>query len=69
MKSNNTTIVIVIIAVVILAILLFGGGNWMGYNMIHGSRSMGIGYLNWTQILIGVVIGLLIGYIVFKRRR
>jgi hypothetical protein len=38
--------------------------------MMHeGSRSMNMGNLNWAQILIGIIIGILLGYLFARRRK
>jgi TRAP-type C4-dicarboxylate transport system permease small subunit len=67
-KSANTTVLYFIISVVIiLAFILLGGGTWIKV-MMHGSSSMSIGYWSWTQIMISLVIGFLLGLLVARRK-
>jgi flagellar biosynthesis protein FliR len=38
--------------------------------MMHGGgQSMNMGNWNWVQILIGMIIGFLLGYLVARRRK
>ncbi|RPH29203.1 MAG: hypothetical protein EHM93_17545 [Bacteroidales bacterium] len=65
--SNNTLMYIIVIAVIIIAFLLLGGSQWMN-GMMHRGRPMIIANWNWTQILISVGIGFLLGWFVARRR-
>lgn len=66
--SKNTTIYIIALAAILIAFLLLGGGTWMN-GMIHGNRSIGIAQFCWTQILISLGIGILVGFLFAKRKR
>lgn len=66
--TSNNTIYIIVIALIIIVILLLGGGSWMN-GMMHGGRYSGYNSWNWTQILISIGIGFLIGWFVARRRR
>jgi hypothetical protein len=64
---NATTLYIIAIVIIIVAFLLLGGGSWMS-GMIHRSRSISMVNLNWAQILIGLGVGFLLGYVVSRRK-
>ncbi len=70
MKTGRSTIAIVLILIVVVfaAYLLFGSAPWVN-GMMHQGRSIGIGNWNWLQILVCICIGILIGWVVAKRRR
>jgi hypothetical protein len=65
--SNTTALYLIALVVIIAAFLLLGGGPWVR-GMMHGSRSMGIAYWNWTQILISLALGIIIGLLVSRRK-
>ena len=61
MKSaSNRTFYIIAIAIIVIGFILFGGGYWIK-GMMHKSMSLGIANWNWTQILISIGLGMLIG--------
>jgi H+/Cl- antiporter ClcA len=68
--SVNTTAVYLIMAlVVVVAFFLLGGAAWLK-GLSHGnSMSMGMAGWNWTQILIGLAIGFVLGLLVSKWKR
>jgi uncharacterized protein YneF (UPF0154 family) len=66
--ANNTTFYIIVIAIIIIAFLLLGGGHWIN-GMMYENRSIRMANWNWTQILISMGIGILIGWFVAKRRK
>lgn len=65
--TNRTTYFLVALAVIIAAFLLLGGGPWVR-GMMHGGSSMHLANLNWTQILIGLGLGFVIGLLVGRRK-
>jgi hypothetical protein len=67
LTTNTAILYFVISVVIIVAFLLLGGGTWMK-GMMHGSSSISIVNWNWTQILISLVLGFLLGLVVAKRR-
>jgi hypothetical protein len=66
-RSSNTTLYIIAAAIIIVAFFLLGGGPWISGSM-HGSRSHGMGNLQWIQILISLAIGFVLGLLAAKRR-
>lgn len=66
-RETTTIYVVVAIAVIVIAFLLLGGGPAIG-RMGHGNSSMQISNLHWGQILIGLGLGFLLGWIAAKRR-
>jgi hypothetical protein len=67
-KASNSTLVYIIIALVILIIFLFfGGDEWLQGSQLN--RSIGYSHWNWTQILISLGLGIVIGWFIHKRRR
>jgi H+/Cl- antiporter ClcA len=64
---NTTALYFIALVVIVVAFLLLGGGPWMT-GMIHGNRSIGMSNWNWTQILISLALGFLLGWI-FNRRK
>jgi hypothetical protein len=54
--------------IIILAFLLLGGGHWVR-GMMHENRYIGVDYWNWTQILISLAIGFILGLLVARRKR
>jgi hypothetical protein len=66
LRASNTAIYLIAILVIIIAFVLLGGGPWLR-GMIHGNYSYGFYSLNWTQILISLGIGFLIGWLVARR--
>jgi len=65
--TNRTAIFLIALVVIIVAFLLLGGGPWIK-GMMHEGHSMNMVHLNWTQILISVGIGFLLGLVVGKRK-
>jgi uncharacterized membrane protein len=66
-KNKKTRYIILAIAVILVAILLFNGGHWMhGMGNHRGFSNMA--YINWTQVLISLIIGVVIGLFVAKRK-
>ena len=66
-SRNRTAYYIIAILVVVIAFILLGGGDWLK-GMTHGSRSSGVGNLQWVQIIISLAIGFVIGLLVGKKR-
>jgi H+/Cl- antiporter ClcA len=67
-RSRNTnTILIIIILVVVVAFFLLDGGTWIK-GTGHGNMSASMANLQWTQILISMSIGFLLGLLVSKRK-
>jgi len=65
--SNTTLTYLVALLVIVVAFLLLGGGPWVK-GMMHGGGSMGMGNLNWIQIVISLGIGFVLGLLYSKRR-
>ena len=65
--TNRTVFFVIALIVVILAFLLLGGGPWMK-GMMNGGSSVNVVNWNWTQILISLGIGFLLGLVVGKRK-
>lgn len=67
-KASSTTLVYIIIAMLILIlVLIFGGADW--FRGTHINRSFGYSNWDWTQILISLAIGIVIGWFLHKKRR
>lgn len=66
-SKNQTLVYVIAIAVIVIAFLLLGGGDWMN-GMMHHGRSSNMNHWNWTQILISMAIGFVIGLFVAKRK-
>ena len=64
---NTRVIYIVALVVIIVAFLLLGGASW-ARGMMHEHHPMSMYGWNWTQILISLGIGFLIGVLVARRR-
>jgi len=67
-RSNSTALYVIAIVVIVVAFLLLGGGS-CARGMMNGNGSIGLANLNWTQILISLGLGFLLGLLVSKRRR
>lgn len=61
---NTSVIYIIALVVIIVAFLLLGGASW-ARGMMHEHSMYG---WNWTQILISLGIGFLLGVLVGRRR-
>ncbi len=66
-RSSNTMLYLIAVVVIVIAFLLLGGGPWIS-GSFHGSRSHGMGSLQWIQILISLAIGFVLGLLAAKRR-
>jgi hypothetical protein len=64
---SSTALYIIAAVIIIVAFLLLGGGAWVS-GMAHSGGSMGTIHLNWVQILIGLAIGFILGYLASRRR-
>ena len=65
--TNRTAYFLIALLVIIVAFLLLGGGPWIK-GMMHEGRSMNVANWNWTQILISVGIGFVLGLVVGRRK-
>jgi hypothetical protein len=65
--ANRTTFLVIALLVIVVAFLLLGGGPWIK-GMMHGSSSINMANWNWTQILIGLGLGFLLGLVVGRRK-
>ncbi|HAF27881.1 MAG TPA: hypothetical protein DCG75_02435 [Bacteroidales bacterium] len=63
-SKNQTLVYVIAIAVIVVAFLLLGGGHWMN-GMSYRSN---MNHWNWTQIIISMAIGFVIGLFVAKRK-
>jgi hypothetical protein len=66
-RETRTVYYVVGIAVIVIAFLLLGGGPWLR-GMGHGNSSMNMSNLHWGQILIGMGLGFLLGWIASRRK-
>ncbi|SDC83465.1 hypothetical protein [Williamwhitmania taraxaci] len=64
-SSNKTLVYILAIVVIVLLVMYFGGSGWL--NGAHGRMSMNMAHWNWTQILISLGVGVVLGWFVSKR--
>ena len=65
--TNRTVYVVIVLMAVIIAFLLLGGGPWVK-GMMHEGGSVNMANWNWTQIIIGIVVGFLLGLLVGRRK-
>jgi len=65
--SNKTAFYLIATLVIIVSFLLLGGGPWIK-GLMHGNNSMSMAHLNWTQILISLGLGFLLGLVVSRRK-
>jgi hypothetical protein len=65
--TNRTAIYLIAVLIIVVAFFLLGGGTWMT-GMMHGNRSLGMANWNWSQILISLTIGFLVGLLVSRRK-
>jgi len=65
--STTTLYYVIAFAVIVIAFLLLGGTTWVK-GISHGGGSMGMASLHWGQILIGMGLGFLIGWIASRRK-
>lgn len=64
---TNKALYFIAFLVIIVAFLLLGGGPW-ARGVMHGNRYMSMSYWNWTQILISLGLGFVIGLLVARRK-
>lgn len=64
LAKKQRLVYIIAIAVIVIAFLLLGGGHWMNrtINQAH------MNHLNWTHIIVSLIIGFVIGLFVAKRK-
>jgi len=65
--TNRTVYFFIALLVIIIAFLLLGGGPWIK-EMTHGSSSVNMANWNWTQILISLGIGFVLGLLAGRRK-
>lgn len=63
--KKQTIVYVIAIAIIVIIIILFAGG--MNGMMNHGNSSF-MNHWNWTQILVSMAIGFVIGLLVSKRK-
>jgi hypothetical protein len=71
MKESRNSSLVIAFVVVVLLFLLFGGGAMTGGMMndgAHGSGWMGERSWMWTPTLITLGLGVVIGWIIFKKK-
>ncbi len=66
-SKKQTRVYLIAIAVIVIAFLLLGGGDWLNGTTYH-ARSSYMSHWNWTQIIISMAIGFVIGLFVAKRK-
>jgi TRAP-type C4-dicarboxylate transport system permease small subunit len=67
-KKNKKAIYVIAVIAIVVAFFLLGGGTWIK-GLSHGNVSIGLENWNWTQIIISLVIGFILGLLFSKRRR
>jgi hypothetical protein len=74
MKSTNNTPLVIAFAIVVVLFLLFGGGAMTGgmNGGMHGGMN-GNGWMAerswmWTPALIALCLGVVLGWVVFKKK-
>jgi drug/metabolite transporter (DMT)-like permease len=65
-SSNRTAVYIIAFLIIIVFVLLLGGLDW--FKGLQLNQSLGLGNLNWTQIIIAMLIGFGLGWLVFIKR-
>ena len=65
--TNRTAFFFIALLVIIVAFLLLGGGPWIK-GLTHGSGSVDMANWNWTQILISIAIGFVLGLLAGRRK-
>jgi len=71
MKSTDNTPLVIAFVVVVLLFLLFGGGAMTG-GMMNGGMN-GNGWMAerswmWTPALIALCLGVVLGWVIFKKK-
>lgn len=66
-RRSDTSRYLIALAIIIVAFLLLGGGAWIK-GLTQGGGAHGMAGLQWTQIFISLVVGILIGYLAGRRR-
>jgi hypothetical protein len=66
-RETRTIYYVVAIAVVVIAFLLLGGVPWL-QGLGHGNGSTRMATLHWGQIMIGLGLGFLLGWVAFTRK-
>ncbi len=64
LAKNQTLVYVIAIAIIVIAFLLLGGGDWVNRTMNQSHMN----HLNWTQIIVSLIIGFVIGLFVAKRK-
>lgn len=71
MQSGTNSPLVIVFVVVVLVFLLFGGGALSGGMMNdggHGSGWMGERSWMWTPTLVTLCLGVVLGWIIFKKK-
>ncbi len=64
--SNRTAVYIIAFLIIIVFLLLLGGLDWL--KGLQLKQSLGLSSMNWTQIIIAMLLGLGIGWLIFRKR-
>jgi hypothetical protein len=70
-QSGKNSPLVIVFVVVVLVFLLFGGGAMSGGMMNnggHGSGWMGERSWMWTPTLVTLCLGIVLGWIIFKKK-
>jgi len=67
-RSSNTALYLIVLVAIIIIFILLGGVSWTR-GLMHGNMSISFYSWNWTEILISIAIGFLLGYLVARRKR
>jgi hypothetical protein len=66
--STNTAVnYSMAILVIVILFLLLGGWSWI-LGMMHGNRFIGVPNWNWTQIIICLGVGFLLGMLASRKK-
>jgi hypothetical protein len=66
-SKKQTRVYLIAIAVIVIAFLLLGGRHWLNGTTYH-ARTPYMSHWNWTQIMISMTIGFVIGLFAAKRK-
>jgi hypothetical protein len=65
--ANRTAYYLIALLVIVIAFLLLGGGPWLR-GIMHEVSSINMANLNWTQVIISLIIGFVLGLLAGRRK-
>ena len=72
MNTKNNTLLVIALVVVVVLFLFFGGRTMTGGMMnggVNGRGWMGEGSWMWFPTIITLVIGIALGWLIFKKKK